>query len=92
MDNLNYSLWAGLVLMLCSISAMRVVTQNLMLIGDDEPETTTSPSNFVRLVFEEWPSKRRQRLALKDLTNEALDDIGLTRAQALCESNKPFWR
>ncbi|NKN39002.1 DUF1127 domain-containing protein [Agrobacterium sp. a22-2] len=45
----------------------------------------------MRLVFEEWPSKRRQRMALKELTDEALNDIGITRAQALCESNKPFW-
>lgn len=92
MGNLNYTLWAGLVLVLCSISAMLVTTRTLIVIDGDEPETATSLSNIVRLVFEEWPSKRRQRLALKALTNEALNDIGLTRAQALCESSKPFWR
>ncbi|WP_246735907.1 DUF1127 domain-containing protein [Agrobacterium sp. a22-2] len=91
MDNLDYTLWACAVLLLCSVSAMMVIVRDLILIDGDEPESTSGLSNTMRLVFEEWPSKRRQRMALKELTDEALNDIGITRAQALCESNKPFW-
>ena len=34
---------------------------------------------------------RRQRIALKSLDDTALDDLGLTRAEALAEANRPIW-
>jgi uncharacterized protein YjiS (DUF1127 family) len=34
---------------------------------------------------------RRQRRALRQLDDHQLADIGITRAQALRESNKLFW-
>ena len=39
-----------------------------------------------------WQQRFRQRKSLMDLSNELLDDIGLTREQALIEGNKPFWK
>jgi uncharacterized protein YjiS (DUF1127 family) len=33
----------------------------------------------------------RQRRALASLSNEQLEDMGLTRAQALEESRRPLW-
>ena len=38
--------------------------------------------------------RRRQRDALADRVDDKrlLDDIGLTREQALCEASKPFWQ
>ena len=41
-----------------------------------------------------WAARRDQRRALGELAAEQhlLDDIGLTRAQALHEAGKPFWR
>lgn len=41
-----------------------------------------------------WAARRTQRLTLCELAVEKhlLDDIGLTRAQALHEAAKPFWR
>ena len=41
-----------------------------------------------------WAERRRQRRTLGELADEQhlLDDIGLTRAQALDEAAKPFWR
>jgi len=37
--------------------------------------------------------RNRQRAALRDLADDRhlLDDIGLTRQQAMDEANKPFW-
>ena len=41
-----------------------------------------------------WSARSRQRNALRDVAQEdhLLNDIGLTRAQALGEAAKPFWR
>ena len=41
-----------------------------------------------------WAERRRQRTALRDLAEDThlLDDLGLTREQALREAAKPFWR
>ena len=41
-----------------------------------------------------WAERRGQRRALAELARvpHLLDDIGLTRAQALREAGKPFWQ
>ena len=36
--------------------------------------------------------RRRQRQRLAELTDAALLDIGVTRADAAAEARKPFWR
>lgn len=45
-------------------------------------------------VLQIWAERRSQRTTLHELTAEKhlLDDIGLTRAEALREAKKPFWR
>jgi len=41
-----------------------------------------------------WAERRRQRIALRELADDRhfLNDLGLTREQALAEAAKPFWR
>ncbi|WP_448189599.1 DUF1127 domain-containing protein [Azospirillum sp. sgz301742] len=39
-----------------------------------------------------WAQRRRQRRALAALGPGLLRDVGLTRADAMRESGKPFWR
>ena len=39
-----------------------------------------------------WQDRARQRRALATLSDELLRDIGVTRFDAECEANKPFWR
>ncbi|MBP2290859.1 DUF1127 domain-containing protein [Azospirillum rugosum] len=39
-----------------------------------------------------WNERRRQRLALEALPDHLLHDIGLSRADAVNEAEKPFWR
>ena len=41
-----------------------------------------------------WSERQRQREALRELADDKhlLDDLGLTREQALDEATKPFWR
>ena len=45
-------------------------------------------------VLRRWAARRRQRAALADVANDPhlLNDIGVTRQQALDEAAKPFWR
>jgi uncharacterized protein YjiS (DUF1127 family) len=44
-------------------------------------------------LFGLW-ARQRQRAALRDLADDPhrLNDLGLTRQQALEEADKPFWR
>lgn len=41
-----------------------------------------------------WAERRRQRAALHEIAHDPhlLNDLGLTREQALREAAKPFWR
>lgn len=40
----------------------------------------------------EWGERRRQRRALLEMGDHLLKDIGVGRADAWAEGNKPFWR
>ncbi|PWC32320.1 DUF1127 domain-containing protein [Azospirillum sp. TSO35-2] len=39
-----------------------------------------------------WSERRRQRRALEALPDHLLSDIGVSRADADYEAEKPFWR
>jgi uncharacterized protein YjiS (DUF1127 family) len=39
-----------------------------------------------------WHERVRQRRALGELSDHLLRDIGVSRADALCEATRPFWR
>jgi uncharacterized protein YjiS (DUF1127 family) len=39
-----------------------------------------------------WQERRRQRWILASLDDNALKDVGLTRADVAWEVSKPFWR
>jgi uncharacterized protein YjiS (DUF1127 family) len=39
-----------------------------------------------------WRARGRQRRALRELSDHLLRDIGVSRAEALCEATRPFWR
>jgi uncharacterized protein YjiS (DUF1127 family) len=69
------------------------------------PRNSTSPA-IGSHQFSSWPGwtglvsewlrrseRNRQRAALRDLTDNRhlLDDLGLTRQQALGEADRPFW-
>lgn len=44
------------------------------------------------VVVTKWTIRRNTRLALKQLDPSQLNDVGLTRTQALREAAKPFWQ
>jgi uncharacterized protein YjiS (DUF1127 family) len=39
-----------------------------------------------------WSARAAQRRKLRELPDDRLRDLGLTRKQALAEAAKPFWR
>jgi len=39
-----------------------------------------------------WQARRRARRQLSDLSDQMLQDIGITRAEVEREYGKPFWR
>ena len=41
-----------------------------------------------------WERRARQRAALRDVADDPhlLSDLGLTRAEAITQANRPFWR
>ena len=39
-----------------------------------------------------WYRVAQERAALRELPAHRLDDLGLSRRDALCEAQRPFWR
>jgi len=39
-----------------------------------------------------WHERSRQRFKMKQLSDETLKDIGLSRADIEAEAHKPFWK
>lgn len=46
---------------------------------------------LIHTVFVRWPQRRRQRMALLQLSDDHLKDIGVTPAEARGEAGRPFW-
>jgi uncharacterized protein YjiS (DUF1127 family) len=52
------------------------------------------PARFAAafVMIRRWIERTRQRRALAGLDDQMLRDIGITRVDAACECDKPFWR
>ena len=63
-------------------------------ISCDRLTNSQEPDFLVRLVatLRLWRRRARERAALAGLDERALHDIGLSRASAAFEINKPLWR
>ncbi len=48
-------------------------------------------SRFARTLHD-WKQRSRTRRALRELSNECLEDVGLDPVDAMREAAKPFWR
>ena len=67
---------------------------------DQSVTALSGPQSHVRLmtspswlqVIGAWYERSRQRLALANLDDRLLDDIGVTFPEAAREVAKPFWR
>lgn len=45
----------------------------------------------IALMIEDMFERRRSRLALLEMSDEMLKDIGVSRSEAFREANRPFW-
>jgi len=55
------------------------------------PWRTLAPGRLLDLLLG-WQERAQQRHALASLEDALLKDIGLSRADAMHEARKPFWR
>tara|TARA_R110002153_G_scaffold179116_1_gene332499 strand:+ start:231 stop:464 length:234 start_codon:yes stop_codon:yes gene_type:complete len=55
------------------------------------PVTSVVAINLA-VTLSKWATRRRTRLALGQLTQQQLDDVGLTPHVAYTESRRVFWR
>lgn len=60
----------------------------------DRPAATGLGSALTSLVLQllEWQRRARERDCLASLSDAALRDVGLSRADIFDEIHKPFWR
>ena len=54
-------------------------------------ETLSSAASHFFAIVKTWRQRSRTRAQLAEASPEILDDIGLTRFQAIVESEKRFW-
>ncbi|TIX88980.1 DUF1127 domain-containing protein [Rhizobium sp. P44RR-XXIV] len=57
--------------------------------GVAQPKSRVAYSLWTSLLL--WVQKRESRRALRDLTNDQLSDVGLTRSEARAEVSKSFF-
>ena len=66
--------------------------------SDCRPARMAAPRGIVRLLkaainrLAEWRERAEQRKHLAGMNERMLKDVGISRADAAREANKPFWR
>jgi uncharacterized protein YjiS (DUF1127 family) len=88
-NNANHAIWSRLM-------SMYFNTANSLLLGRRRlpvrrPQSNSWPTLLSR--WRRWTERSRRRAALRDLSHDQhlLDDLGITRQEALEEANRPFW-
>ncbi len=67
----------------------------LMAFPNFEPTLPVRSRSLLERVAEAlrlWTTRAAERRQLAELDDRTLDDIGLTRTEAIREASKPFWR
>lgn len=69
-----------------------MIAKSLLFARHDERSAArpTGAGWLVRVQL--WLERRRQRLTLLGLNDQLLKDLGVSRAEAWAEGQKPFWR
>lgn len=70
---------------------MTTLTCNRLIPNTQCRENQRTTLKKILNVLSVWQQRSITRQQLKHLSAEQLDDIGISRKEALNESNKPFW-
>lgn len=74
------------------VSVMTSTSEMLVrMVGDAVEGLNSLADNAFELVTV-WQTRNAQRNHLLELDDRLLHDLGLTRADAIVEARKPFWR
>ena len=68
----------------------RFIASDMKATGNEQHGVRHNKTWYQHLTFMSVRAKQRRQLL--NLSDEQLDDIGITRAEALEEANKPFWQ
>jgi uncharacterized protein YjiS (DUF1127 family) len=49
-------------------------------------------ARMVVTIFRIWPDRWHQRRDLREMDNDQLHDLGISRREAMREGRKPFWQ
>lgn len=58
----------------------------------DVPPLAVRPGGRILAALLRWRERARQRRQLLEMSDHMLRDIGITRADARAEAERPFWR
>jgi uncharacterized protein YjiS (DUF1127 family) len=47
---------------------------------------------MVGMIFRIWPDRWKQRRDLREMDEDRLHDLGISRSEAKREGEKPFWQ
>jgi uncharacterized protein YjiS (DUF1127 family) len=76
-----------------SLSLETITSAGHIRIEDRRRRRTLAASLIVAFdLLCDWTERNRQRRALLSLSDSMLSDIGVSRADALLEGEKPFWK
>jgi uncharacterized protein YjiS (DUF1127 family) len=88
----NHAIWSRFMSTLFSTAHSPGLTRHRNAVGRHK---FNSWLRWTALLSElsRWSERSRQRAALRDLADDRhlLNDLGLTRQEALDEANRPFW-
>jgi len=74
---------------------LTVLLKFLAIEVKDQPNNHQDTAKGAKALYKQlklMSSRAQQRRQLLTLSDEQLDDIGITRAQVFEEVNKPFWK
>lgn len=49
-------------------------------------------AHMVAMIFHIWPDRRKQRRDLREMDDDRLHDLGISRSEAKREGEKRFWQ
>ena len=71
---------------------IQYTTSNADFFFTKQTENFDSRIEWIIRAIKVWRMRARSRADLKHLNSDQLNDIGISRSEAIYEASKPFWR